>query len=79
MRCPIRQLPGEQRAMTRRFLKRLRDDESGATAIEYGILVALMSVATITAMSNIGSSVRDNFASVGTALQMTAQAEAPPD
>jgi pilus assembly protein Flp/PilA len=79
MPWPIRQLPGEQRAMTRRFLARLWDDESGATAIEYGILVALMSVATITAMSNIGFSVRNNFNSVGTALALTAQAEAPPD
>jgi pilus assembly protein Flp/PilA len=58
--------------MTRRFLERLRDDESGATAIEYGILVALMSVATITAMSNIGFSVRDNFTSVTTTLAQAA-------
>jgi pilus assembly protein Flp/PilA len=63
--------------MKRRFLGRLRDDESGATAIEYGILVALMSVATITAMSNIGFSVRDNFTSVTTTLAQAAGDEAP--
>jgi pilus assembly protein Flp/PilA len=63
--------------MKLRFLGRLRDDESGATAIEYGILVALMSVATITAMSNIGFSVRDNFTSVTTTLAQAAGDEAP--
>jgi pilus assembly protein Flp/PilA len=63
--------------MTREFFGRLWDDESGATAIEYGILVALMSVATITAMSNIGASVRGNFESVTTTLAQAAGDEAP--
>jgi pilus assembly protein Flp/PilA len=65
--------------MTREFFGRLWDDESGATAIEYGILVALMSVATITAMSNIGAAVNNNFTAVGAAFQLTAQAESTPD
>jgi pilus assembly protein Flp/PilA len=63
--------------MTREFFGRLWDDESGATAIEYGILVALMSVATITAMSNIGAAVNNNFESVTATLAQAAGDEQP--
>jgi pilus assembly protein Flp/PilA len=64
--------------MTREFFGRLWDDESGATAIEYGILVALMSVATITAMSNIGSAVNANFTAVSTTFAQFSGPETPP-
>jgi len=38
----------------RKFLRRLRVDERGATAIEYGLIVALIAVACITAMQSLG-------------------------
>jgi pilus assembly protein Flp/PilA len=41
--------------------KMLMNDESGATAIEYGLIAALVSVAAITALTQMGSSLRDIF------------------
>ena len=34
-----------------KFIKKFRKDEEGATAIEYGLIAALIAVAAITAMS----------------------------
>ncbi|MEM9683678.1 MAG: Flp family type IVb pilin [Pseudomonadota bacterium] len=39
----------------------LLQDESGATAIEYGLIAALVSVAAITALTEMGSSLFDMF------------------
>jgi pilus assembly protein Flp/PilA len=36
------------------MLRRLRADQSGATAIEYGLIAALIAVACITGMSMLG-------------------------
>jgi len=41
-------------------LDKLRD-ESGATAVEYGLLVGLIAVFLITAMTQLGGSVSDTF------------------
>jgi pilus assembly protein Flp/PilA len=49
--------------------KDLLADESGATAIEYGLIAALVSVAAITAMSELGSSLSDMFFTVSNRLQ----------
>jgi len=43
-------------------------DESGATAIEYGLIAALVSVAAITALQNLGSSLNTMFESVSSTL-----------
>lgn len=47
-----------------RFLK----DESGATAIEYGLIAALIAVAIITAVSNVGGSTAATFTRVDGAI-----------
>jgi len=39
-------------------------DESGATAIEYGLIAALVSVAAITALQSLGSSLDNMFSLV---------------
>ncbi len=44
-----------------KFLKKLRRDEQGATAIEYGLIAALIAVAAITAMSGLGDQLRTTF------------------
>ena len=44
--------------------KNLLKDESGATAIEYGLIAALVSVAAITALTAMGSSLDSMFTSV---------------
>ena len=43
-------------------------DESGATAIEYGLIAALVSVAAITALTAMGSSLNTMFTSVSSTL-----------
>jgi len=43
-------------------------DESGATAIEYGLIAALVSVAGIVALEAMGSSLSAMFESVSTKL-----------
>jgi pilus assembly protein Flp/PilA len=40
------------------FFKRFAQDESGATAIEYGLIAALISITIIAAATQIGGSVR---------------------
>ena len=48
-----------------KFLKMLNDD-SGATAIEYGLIAALIAVAAITAMSSLGKQIGTTFNNVKT-------------
>ncbi|HEY2186431.1 MAG TPA: Flp family type IVb pilin, partial [Xanthobacteraceae bacterium] len=43
-------------------------DETGATAIEYGLIAAGISVAIIVAVTSLGSSLNTTFTSVQTAL-----------
>jgi pilus assembly protein Flp/PilA len=46
-----------------KFLKMLRDSK-GATAIEYGLIAALIAVAAITAVRGVGSQVGTTFTNV---------------
>jgi pilus assembly protein Flp/PilA len=50
------------------ILRFFRDDE-GATAIEYGLIAAGISVAIITVVGSLGSSLNATFTSVQTALK----------
>ena len=52
----------------RRFIGRLSRDDSGATAIEYGLIAALIAVAGITAMGAVGTSVSNTFTEVSSEL-----------
>ncbi len=44
------------------------DDESGATAIEYGLIAALVSIAAIGAMTSLGKSVSNTFNTVANTM-----------
>lgn len=46
------------------IIKNLINDESGATAIEYGLIAALVSVAAVVALENMGTSLENMFISV---------------
>ncbi len=48
----------------RRFLK----NEDGATAIEYGLIAALIGVVIITAVTKVGTNVSKTFTKIGSAL-----------
>ena len=50
------------------ILKKIRKDESGATAIEYGLIAALVSVAAIGALTAMGTSLNTMFTTVAGAL-----------
>ena len=50
------------------FLKNFLNDESGATAIEYGLIAAGIAVAIITAVSTLGTSISGTFTSVANAM-----------
>jgi pilus assembly protein Flp/PilA len=45
------------------------EDESGATAIEYGLIAATISVMIITVVKGVGSNLKTTFGSVSTALK----------
>jgi pilus assembly protein Flp/PilA len=50
-----------------KFLKLFRN-EKGATAIEYGLIAALIAVAAIGAMTTIGTNLNTTFTTVGGSL-----------
>lgn len=50
------------------LLRNLRRDEEGATAIEYGLIVALISVAALIAMAAVGTSLSEMFGTINNAL-----------
>ncbi len=51
-----------------RFMNRFLKDESGATAIEYGLIAALIAVVIITAVGLVGTRVDATFDAVATGL-----------
>lgn len=51
-----------------RFMHFLRD-ETGATAIEYGLIAAGISIAIITVVGTLGSQLNATFTTVSTALK----------
>lgn len=57
-------MPRKINTLLRNFLK----DESGLSAVEYGLLAAGIAVGLFTLISDIGSSLEDIYTSVGTDL-----------
>lgn len=51
-----------------KFFQNLLRDEAGATAIEYGLIAALIAVAAITAMQGLGSQLKTTFNTVSSSL-----------
>ena len=47
-----------------KFINKLIRDEAGATAIEYGLIAALIAVAAITAMQSLGNELNTTFSTV---------------
>jgi pilus assembly protein Flp/PilA len=53
------------------FVARFLKDESGATAIEYGLIAALIGVGIITAATTLGTEISETFGTISTKLQST--------
>ncbi|TNE46405.1 MAG: Flp family type IVb pilin [Sphingomonadales bacterium] len=58
-----------------KFFNKMLRDEQGATAIEYGLIAALIAVAAITAMGTLGNELTTTFTTVSDELE-TANAAA---
>ena len=54
--------------MVFKFLKKLGKDSKGATAIEYGLIAALVGVACIGALTTVGTNLKSVFSTVGSKL-----------
>jgi pilus assembly protein Flp/PilA len=50
------------------LLSRFRRDRSGATAIEYGLIAALIALAIITGATSLGNSLNAKFKAAGTTV-----------
>ncbi len=50
------------------LIKRFKADEDGATAIEYGLIAALIAVAIIAAVRSVGSTLSGTFSDIDNEL-----------
>lgn len=51
-----------------KFINKLFRNEAGATAIEYGLIAALIAVAAIAAMQGLGNQLKTTFTTTSTAM-----------
>ncbi|WP_164718329.1 MULTISPECIES: Flp family type IVb pilin [Bradyrhizobium] len=51
------------------MIQKFWSDESGATAIEYGLIAAGIALAIITVVNSLGSTMNDKFTSISTNLK----------
>jgi len=78
--CPVFSDPGKNRSKTVRYihpdfemgsiviLQKFLKDESGATAIEYGLIAALIAVVIITGVTAVGTQLSSTFVNLSTTL-----------
>jgi pilus assembly protein Flp/PilA len=52
-----------------KFARKMFADKKGATAIEYGLIAALIAIAAITAMSTLGTKLNSTFTNVSSSLK----------
>ena len=52
-----------------KFVSTFIADESGATAIEYGLIVALLSVVIIGAVTTLGKNLNSSLSTAGSAIR----------
>ena len=52
-----------------KFISRFVKDESGATAIEYGLIVALIAVVIISAVTTLGTNLNKSLSTAGSAIR----------
>jgi len=51
-----------------KFVTRFLKDESGATAIEYGLIIALIAVVIVTAVTTLGTNLKNRLTAAATAI-----------
>ena len=65
----IRNLEQQSKEPTMSIFNRFVKDESGATAIEYSLIAALMAAAIITALGTFGGDLKTAFTNIGNTLK----------
>ncbi|BEV09800.1 Flp family type IVb pilin [Asticcacaulis sp. DW145] len=50
------------------LIKNFANDESGATAIEYGLIAALIAVALVTVLGTLSGKIQGTFTKISTAM-----------
>lgn len=53
----------------KKMITRFAKDESGATAIEYGLIAALISVVIISVLTTVGTNLETKFQEIATQLE----------
>ena len=66
---PVSSCQNERGLHMRNLLNRFAKDESGATAIEYGLIAALIAVVIIGAVGAIGTTLKTKFEAVKTGIE----------
>jgi pilus assembly protein Flp/PilA len=69
----IRNLEQQSKEHTMSIFNRFMNDESGATAIEYSLIAALVSVAIITVLGTVGTELTNVFTKIGNSLKTAAK------
>jgi pilus assembly protein Flp/PilA len=64
----IASISAPNRACALRLINEFRNDESGATAIEYGLIVALIFLAIIGAVKNFGATTNEMYTGIETEI-----------
>jgi pilus assembly protein Flp/PilA len=52
----------------KKFLNKIRKDESGATAIEYGLIAALIAVVLISSLGLLGNNIKASFTNISNSV-----------
>jgi pilus assembly protein Flp/PilA len=63
------QNPPQKEAGLQRIFSKFLSDQSGATAIEYGLIAAGIALAIIAVVNGLGSNLNTQFTSINTALK----------
>lgn len=59
----------KRRQVLKRMVLKFWYDESGATAIEYGLIAAGIALAIITVVNSLGTTMNDKFGSISSSLK----------
>ena len=58
--------------LVQRLVAALRKNRRGVTALEYGLIAAMLGTAVITSSNGLGTSITSGFTSIGSALRTRA-------
>ena len=66
--CGICNLPDSDEGRSLNLPTRVLHDSAGATAIEYGLIAALIAVASVVMIGTVGTNLSDTFTTVASSL-----------